>query len=284
MLEQIGLESFASFGETPMWNLETYLPYALKLLEALLLIGVGIRLLRWFAGATERVLLRRDIDQLLAEFIRTALTSLGIVVLCLAALQAVGIPTGSFLAVLGTAGLAVGLALKDSLSHLAAGVMLILLRPFRAGDVVRAAGQEGSVQHVGLFQTVLRSADNRQVSLPNSTITAQPIINYSSCATRRSEAVLLLSLDAPLDAAVRHVAAALDADARVQKDPAPSIVIAGLGERGASLQIQYWTRSADMDAVRSGLLTLLARELPAQGCSLVGPGAAAPLPALPAPA
>ena len=96
-----------------IWNAHTYLPYAIRWLEALTLLIVGIRLVRWSSRALEGVLVRRRIDQLLAEFLRTALTSLGVVVLALAALQVVGVPTTSFLAVLGTAGLAVGLALKD---------------------------------------------------------------------------------------------------------------------------------------------------------------------------
>ena len=143
----------------------------------------------------ERVLGRAHVDSTLSGFLRNIAYAAMLVLVLMTALTAIGVPTTSMFAVLGAAGLAVGLALKDSLSNIASGVMLIVLRPFRAGDHVIAAGQEGTVLEIRVFQTRLRAFDHRVIILPNSEITTAPIINYTTLPQRRMDITVGVGYD-----------------------------------------------------------------------------------------
>ena len=151
--------------------------WGLKLLAAIAIFVAGRWLARRLSAGLERVLGRAHVDSTLSGFLRNIAYAAMLVLVLMTALTAIGVPTTSMFAVLGAAGLAVGLALKDSLSNIASGVMLIVLRPFRAGDHVIAAGQEGTVLEIRVFQTRLRAFDHRVIILPNSEITTAPIVN-----------------------------------------------------------------------------------------------------------
>lgn len=245
--------------------------YGLRVAVALLLVVVGVMLARRIARALERRLLLRRIDRLLADFIATTLSIAGAIVVAIAALQLAGIPTSSFLAALGAAGLAVGLALKDSLAQLAAGVMLMVLRPFRAGEYVVAAGQEGAIESVHLFQTVLRAADNRMITLPNGSITGQPIINVSRCATRRADLNLWVAPDTDVARALDTLRGAVGGDARILAQPAPVVLAGDLGERGLLLLVQVWAKAAELGSVKSDLIGRIQLALEDGGVRLLGP-------------
>ena len=154
--------------------------WGLKLLAAVLIFLVGRWLARRLSTGLDRVMGRAGVDAMLGGFLRNTAYAVMLVLVIMTALTAIGIPTTSMFAVLGAAGLAVGLALKDSLSNIASGVMLIVLRPFRAGDHVVVAGQEGTALEIRVFQTRVRAADHRIIILPNSSITTAPIINHSA--------------------------------------------------------------------------------------------------------
>lgn len=252
-------------------GLEQISRYGLRVAFALLVIVVGVQLARRLARVLERRLLAGRIDRLLADFAATALTVGGAILVAVAALQMVGIPTSSFLAALGAAGLAIGLALKDSLAQLAAGVVLMVLRPFRAGEYVVAAGQEGTIESVHLFQTVLRAADNRMITLPNGSITAQPIINVSRCPTRRADLNLWVASDTDVAAALAALRGVVAGDARIFDTPAPLVLAGDLGERGLLLLVQVWARAADLGGVKSDLIGRVQRALDQAGIRLVGP-------------
>lgn len=244
--------------------------YGARLAVALLLIAVGLHLARRFARTLGNRLLRRDVDRLFADFVATALSATGAVVVVLAAFQLAGIPTSSFLAALGTAGLAIGLALKDSLWQLAAGVVLMVLRPFRAGEYVAAAGQ-GTVESVHLFQTVLRTADNRKITLPNGAIASQPVVNASRCATRRVDLNLWVAPDARVADALAALREAVAGDARILEKPGPVVTAGDLGERGLLPVVQVWARAADPGNVKPDLIDRVQRALDGIGVRLVGP-------------
>ena len=159
----------------------------MRLGGALLILLVGIWLARRLALGSQRALDRAGVDPMLTGFLRNVAYGALVVVVLIAAVGTLGVQTTSLLAVLGAAGLAIGLALQGSLSNIAAGMMLITLRPFRSGDFVRIAGEEGSVEQVMVFQTTLRTPDNRLVTLPNNQITAAPIINFTSNTRRRAD-------------------------------------------------------------------------------------------------
>ena len=228
--------------------------WLLKLGLAVALLAFGIWIARWVARGIDRLMLRFDVEEILRSFLRNVAYGIGLVVVFIAVLDFIGVPTTSLLAVVGAAGLAVGLALKDSLSNTASGVMLIVLRPFHIGDTVQVAGQEGVVQSVHIFQTWLLTPDNREIILPNSQITSAPIVNYSGRGNRRVDITVPMAFgeDLPaLRAALRALAAG---NARVLPSPAPEVLVAALGEGTVSVQLQAWVAARDFNAARAELL------------------------------
>ena len=193
------------------------------------------------------------------------------VLVIITALTSLGVNPTSMLAVLGAAGLAVGLALKDSLSNIASGVMLIVLRPFRAGDAVQIAGQEGIVERVGIFQTVLRAYQNHDIYLPNSQITTAPIINFTARGQRRIDLPVGIGYgDSPAKA--REVLLGLArGQGKVLAEPAPEVLVSGLAESSVELVLRAWVATPDYVAVRSDLLEAIHREFGRAGVSIPFP-------------
>jgi len=253
----------------------------LKVVLALVLVWIGIRAGRWAANFERRLLLRAHVDQILAEFLRNVTYVAILALLFVSALELSGFPTTSLLTTLGAAGLAIGLALKDSLSHIAAGVVLIVLRPFRVGDAVNIAGQDGVVEGIFIFQTRLHTFDNRQLTFMNGQVIAAPIINYSNCETRRNDINLLLAHEADLKKAFELTRAAVAADARILKEPAPLITVGDINDKGIAVQLQLWTKPADMAGMRTDLLTKLQTEFAASGIGLVRNYAGSSVPTAP---
>ncbi|HZP66506.1 MAG TPA: mechanosensitive ion channel domain-containing protein [Rudaea sp.] len=238
---------------------------ALKIVGALTLVWIGMRIGRWMANIEHRVLLRAHVDQILAEFLRNLTYAAVLALILISALELAGFPMTSLFTVLGAAGLAIGLALKDSLAHIAAGVVLIVLRPFRVGDAVKIAGQDGVVEGVFIFQTRLHTYDNTDLVFMNGQVIAGPIINYSQRTTRRSDITLKLVHGADLGAMFAFAKEAVAADKRILKDPAPYIAIGDITEQGIVFVIQVWSTAADMGNVRGDLLVKFQRELPGKG-------------------
>jgi small conductance mechanosensitive channel len=253
-----------------------YVVPALKIIGGLLLLVIGIRIGRWLANLERAVLLRAHVDRILAEFLRNVSYAVLLALIIVSALELTGFPTTSLLAALGAAGLAVGLALKDSLANIAAGVLLIVLRPFRVGDSVKIGGQEGVVEGVFIFQTRLHTFDNRDLVFMNSQVIAGPIFNYSQRTERRTDIALTLAHDADTKRVFDIAKRTIDADSRIRKDPAPYLAIADINEYGIVLAIQVWSDAAVMGAMRSDLLQQLQTQFGADAISFAR---YAPLPA-----
>ncbi len=267
VLRNLGAGVAAAAAETsrPLSVLDEFLSQplvvpALKIIGGLLLVIIGIRIGRWMADLERTVLLRARVDRILAEFLRNVSYAVLLALIIVSALEISGFPTTSLLAALGAAGLAVGLALKDSLANIAAGVLLIVLRPFRVGDSVKIGGQEGVVEGVFIFQTRLHTFDNRDMIFMNSSVIAAPIFNYSQRRTRRSDITLMLAHDADLKAAFSIAQRAVDGDARILKDPAPLLAISDITERGIVFSVQVWSDADVMGTMRSDLLLKLQSE------------------------
>ena len=239
--------------------------FALKIVLGLLLVWLGFRIARWLANLQRRILLRVHVDSILAEFLRNVTYALILAIVIISALQITGFPTTSLLTALGAAGLAIGLALKDSLSHIAAGVVLIALRPFRVGDSVNIAGQDGVVEGIYIFQTRLHTFDNRDLIFMNGAVIGAPIFNYSQRPNRRIDLTLLLLHATDFDAVFTAVRAAIAADSRIFTEPAPFVAVSDINERGIALLVQVWSSASVMTRVRSDLLVDLARRLAAIG-------------------
>lgn len=249
----------------------TLLGWGMKLLAALVLLLLGLWLARLLSNGVQRAMRRANQDAVLVDFIRNMVHGGLLVVLFVAVLTQVGVPTTSLLAALGAAGLAIGLALKDSLANLAAGVLLIAFRPFRAGDYVEVSGQAGSVVHVRLFFTLLLTPDNREVTIPNNQITTNPIVNYTARAQRRLELPVGIAYGADAGEALRIIEEVLRADPRVLAEPAPLLLVTGLGENSVDIAVRPWVQTTDYWAAHSDLLRAIKLGLERAGIEIPFP-------------
>ena len=245
--------------------------WGLKLLAAVVIFLVGMWLAKRLSAGLERVLGRTHADATLGGFLRRASYAAMMVLVIITALTSLGVNPTSMLAVLGAAGLAVGLALKDSLSNIASGVMLIVLRPFRAGDHVVAAGQEGTVLEIRVFQTRLRAFDHRVVILPNSQITTAPIINYSALPQRRFEVSVGVGYDDDLQQARAVLLQIARDEALVLDEPEPVVRVVNLGESSVDLVLHAFANNADFVEARSRVIEAVRNELIGHGLNIPYP-------------
>jgi small conductance mechanosensitive channel len=228
--------------------------YGTMLVVALLIFILGKWIARGVSNAVVRAMNKRDVDVTITRFVGSLVYGILFAFVIVAALSQLGIETTSFIAMLGAAGLAVGLALQGSLSNFAAGVLLIMFRPLRAGDFVEAAGVSGVVEEVGIFTTILKTGDNKVIIVPNSGIMGTTITNYSLEKNRRIDLLVGISYDADIRQAREIVQQLMAADDRILKDPAASVGVADLADSSVNLAIRPWVKSADYWAVRGDLL------------------------------
>lgn len=247
------------------------LDWSLRLLGALLLLLVGLWVARKLSKALEKGLVRAKADPILISFLRNIAYFGGVIVVAIAALAQLGVAPASLLAVLGAAGLAIALAMRDSLSNFASGVMLILLHPFKAGDYVQVAGQEGEIQQVRIFQTRLRTIDHRIIVLPNSQITSAPIINFTALPRRRIDLTVGVGYEDDLAEARLALVTAAQRCPQVLADPAPDVLVVALAESSVNLLLRSWVTTPDYLQARSALLESIHTELKSRGLSIPHP-------------
>jgi len=188
-----------------------------------------------------------------------------------AALRQLGIQTTSFVAVLGAAGLAVGLALRDSLANFAAGFMIILFRPIRVGDFVEAAGVSGIVEEIQIFTTQLKSPDNKTIIVPNAKLTGENIVNYTVKGTRRVDMVFGIGYGDDIDKARRLIGEVLSEEGRILEDPAPAVAVSGLGESSVNFVVRPWVNAADYWDVLCGVTEKMKKRFDAEGITIPFP-------------
>ena len=245
--------------------------WGLQVIGAIVVLIVG----RWIARAVRKSvtkgLTKARTDESLIPFLANMAYYAVLTMVLIAVLNLFGIQTTSLIAVVGAAGLAIGLALQGTLSNFAAGVMLLILRPFGKGDVVEAAGVKGSVQEIGIFATTLNTPDNVKIIVPNSDIGGGTITNYSAYNTRRNDLVIGISYDDHIGRAIEVIQGVLDSDDRVLKDPAPAIFVAELGGSSVDLAVRPWCASSDYWGLRGDLTRKIKEDLEAAGCSIPYP-------------
>lgn len=241
------------------------------LLAALAIAFIGWWLAKRLVGVLDRVLTRFNVDEILKSFLRNVAFAALMVVVLIAALQQLGIPTTSLLAMIGAAGLAIGLALKDSLSNIASGVMLIMLRPFRAGDSVKVGGVEGVVEQVRIFTTFMRTYQNELIVLPNSEITKQAIINLTHKPVRRIDINVGIDYRDRIDQARDVLLTLAKAHPKVLKSPEIAVLVTGLGESSVDLSLRVWAKTADFITTRSDLIEAVHIEFGKAGISIPFP-------------
>ena len=216
--------------------------YGLSFIAAILIFIIGKWVAKIVSKLIEKLMLKTNVDKTLAAFAKHIAYVAILVFVIIAALNKLGVQTTSFVAVIGAAGLAVGLALQGSLANFAAGVMLIMFKPFRAGDFITAAGTMGSVVEVQLFNTILNHPDNRRVVVPNAQITGGIISNFSDIERRRIDLVFGISYSDNIKKAKEILEGVVKNDPRVLKDPKPVIAVSELGDSSVNLVCRPWVK------------------------------------------
>ena len=252
-----------------IWELLTI--YGLKVIAAVAVFIVG----RWIAkGLTkfaENVMNKRQVDPTIVSFAGNMTYIALLVFVVLAALGQLGIQTTSFIAVIGAAGLAVGLALQGSLANFAAGFLMIIFRPFKVGDYIEGAGVAGTVEAIQIFTTQLRTPDNRTVIIPNGALTAANITNWSAKGTRRVDLVMGIGYGDDIDKAKQIMTDVLAKDERIFKDPAPKIAVVELADSSVNFVVRPWVKSEHYWDVYFDTTEAIKKSFDAQGISIPFP-------------
>ncbi|WP_435219390.1 mechanosensitive ion channel family protein [Luminiphilus sp. nBUS_07] len=246
-------------------------PYAANIALALVIFFVGKWLANTLTNVVVKLLQRSQMDDILISFVTSITKAILLLFVAIAALNQLGIDTTSLIALLGAAGLAVGLALQNSLQNFAAGVMLIVFRPFKAGDFVELAGVAGVVENIGIFSSVLRTGDNRELIIPNGAIYGGIITNYSARSTRRVDMVFGVDYGDDLREAKALLRTIILADDRVLAEPEPVIAVSELADSSVNFIVRPWVKSADYWPVLWDTTEKVKLEFDAQGLSIPFP-------------
>ena len=242
-----------------------------KIFVALMIYFIGRWVIRWVIRLMDKAFDRHEVETSLRSFLRSLVKVLLLIVLILAIVQTLGVNTSSFLAIFASAGLAIGMALSGTLQNFAGGVVLLILRPYKVGDYIEAQGQTGTVAEIGLFQTRLKTTDNRIVYVPNSSISTSIIDNYSQSETRRVDWLLSISYGDDIDVARREILAMLKADERVLTDIEPVVYVKNLGESSVDLTIRAWVANANYWSLFFDMNEKMYKELPQKGINFPFP-------------
>ena len=221
------------------------LGYAQAIVIALLIFVVGKWVVSRVVSLVERLMLTRSMDETLVKFVCSILKWLGLLFVVIAALSHLGVDTTSLVALLGAAGLAIGLSLQNSLGNLAAGVLLIIFKPFKKGDFIDAGGAMGTIDSISIFTTIMTTSDNREVIIPNASIIGGNITNFSARPTRRVDMVFGISYGDDLRKAKTILEEIIAADTRILAEPAPVITVGALAESSVNFLVRPWVNSAD---------------------------------------
>lgn len=245
--------------------------YGLKAAAALAILVLGYFASRIVRGIVKRVLRKSGVDDTLVLF-SGSLVYVGLMILVVvAAIGELGVQTTSFVAILGAAGLAVGLALQGSLSNFASGILMIVFKPFRVGDFISAAGTSGTVEEIGIFTTSLKSPDNTKIIVPNAKITNDNIINYTAKAVRRIDIIAGVSYDDNLDKVKTILKGILDSDERILRDPAPVIGVLELADSSVNVAVRPWVSTSDYWDVFFALQERIKKRFDEEGISIPFP-------------
>ncbi|MGR5069668.1 MULTISPECIES: small-conductance mechanosensitive channel MscS [Vibrio] len=248
--ESMGIDTSLTDGlnEAQTWlsnNSDLLIQYGVNIISAVLILFIGNFIVKMIANSVAKVLEKKSMDKAVVEFIHGIVRYLLLVIVLIAALSRIGVQTASVVAVIGAAGLAIGLALQGSLSNFAAGVLIVAFRPFKSGDYVEVGGVAGSVEAIQIFQTVLKTPDNKMVVVPNSGVIGSPITNYSRHATRRVDLVIGVSYKADLKQTKQVIREALEKDSRILKDPEMTIGVLALADSSVNFVVRPWCNTED---------------------------------------
>ncbi len=245
--------------------------YGMKVIAALVILVIG----RFVAIGIRRVIIKvmekQKVDDMLVSFVSSIAYIVLMAFIIVAALDRLGIQTTSFIAILGAAGLAIGLALQGSLANFASGVLMIIFKPFKCGDFIEGGGTSGIVEGISIFTTEMRTGDNKKIIVPNGKIMSDNIINYSAKDTRRIDMTVGVSYNDDLDKVKRVLEDLLASDERILNDPAPTIGVSELGDSSINFVVRPWVNSADYWAVMFDTNKAIKQKFDAEGISIPFP-------------
>jgi len=244
--------------------------WGISVVGAIVLLIVGRIAAGWIRRSVTKALTRANVDSSLVPFFSSMIYYVVIGVVLIAVLNLFGIETTSLIAVLGAAGLAVGLALQGTLSNFAAGVMLLIFRPIRVGDYVEVAGQGGTVAEISIFSTLLNTPDNVRITIPNAQVYGDTVKNYSFNDTRRVDLVMGIAYGDDIGKAIEIIERVVTSDERTLRDPEPTIAVNELADSSVNL-VRPWCNKADYWPLRFDLTRALKEELEAGGCHIPFP-------------
>ncbi len=219
--------------------------YGLRVIGSILIFYIGKKISSWLTNFSKKAMQKAKMDETIVKFLANVIYGGLLLFIILAALSNLGVNTTSFIAVLGAAGLAVGLAFQATFSNIGAGVLLIFFRPFGVGDFIQAAGESGVVEEINLFSVLLKTGDNKQIIVPNSAIIGGNITNFSVKDTRRVDFTFGIGYDDDLKLAKSTLEDIVKSDERVLKDPAPFVAVSELADSSVNFTVRVWVKSGD---------------------------------------
>ena len=247
------------------------IPWGINIVLALVIFVVGRMVSKMIVGILRKLLNKADMDDILIDFVCSILGAVLLLFVIIASLDQLGVDTTSLIALLGAAGLAVGLALQGSLQNFASGVMLIVFRPFKDGDFIEAGGVSGVVEKISIFSTMMRTGDNREVIVPNGSIYGGTITNFSARETRRIDMVFGIGYDDDIKKAQSILRELADSDDRILKDPEITIAVAELADSSVNFVVRPWVKSGDYWAVKFDFTEKVKLTFDEQGISIPYP-------------
>lgn len=245
---------------------------ALKVLGALVVLIIGLRIAGWLSNLVRKQISKRPgVDETLGSFFGSVVRWFATAAVFIASLQVFGVQATSFVAVLGALTLAIGLSLQGALGNIASGVMIMLFRPYKMGDYIEIDGEAGTVKDINLFQTILATVDNVKIIVPNTQAIDGPIKNYSGFATRRCDITYGIDYDDDMDKAIAIIKSFVDRDDRILDDPEPFIKVVNLGDSSVDIQARLWCNTPDYWPLKFDMIKQVKAEFDKQGISIPYP-------------
>ncbi len=272
-MNETQMSDLTGFDWAGLWNsLRTLgMEFTIKVVVAIIIFYVGRIIARLVTKMLRNVMQSREVDKILESFVCNFVYWALMLFVIIAAINQIGVQTTSLIAVMGAAGLAVGLALQGSLANFAAGVLIVMFRPYRVGDFVEAAGISGTVLQVQILTTIMKTGDNKQIIVPNGQIMGSIITNYSANDTRRVEMTVGVSYDDDLDKVRNTLRDLVNADSRILKDPECLIAVAALADSSVNFTVRPWVATGDYSAVMIDLTEAIKKRFDKEGISFPFP-------------
>ena len=245
--------------------------FGVKIVAALLVLIIGMWVAKMITGAVGKLMEKRGVDATLSKFCCSLVSVALKAFVFIAALEKLDVKTASFIAIIGAAGLAIGLALQGSLANFAAGVLMLIFKPFKVGDVIEAGGSVGSVLEIGIFTTILKSPDNKKMIVPNAVVTGGTITNINTFGTRRVDLVAGIGYSDDIDKAKKVLEGILAADSRILKDPEVQIAVVELADSSVNFVVRPWVNAADYWGVFFDTTETIKKRFDEEGISIPFP-------------